>query len=622
MGRFNSKFTSCLILFAAPVLWAAPAGIISTIAGTTPVGGPPIRGFNGDGGPANEARLGLADVQNECDPNRFEQTVHLSVDTAGNVYFADSSNQRIRRITAQGVISTVAGSGERPATNRLCEPTGDVADGVQARAARLYNPADVISLSNGNLLIADQQNNRIRQVTPAGAISTIAGSGFHNFYAPAIPATVSPMDWPSAVAVDANGIVHFAEMHSNRVGRIASDGRFATVAGTGIPGFSGDNNQANTAQLRKPAGIAFDAQGNLYIADEGNHRIRKVTPGGTITTIAGTGQPDFSGDGGPATQAALNTPMDVKVDASGTVYIADTLNHRVRTIDPNGVITTIAGTGQPGRGADGILATSSSLNSPAGLAIGPNGDLYIVDWQNYLIRKVTFSSKPAIGRGGVVNGASFAPGIAPGAIISIFGQNLASSRAFASETPLPDHLADVSVQVNGVPIPLYFASPQQINGQLPFEVAPGNVNVTVVNSFGSSDAVAANAFTAAPGIFQFPESNQAVALNQNQSINSPANPETRGNAIVLFLTGQGAVNAPVATGKPAPSDPPSHATGTATAIIGGAPADVSFIGLAPGFVGLGQANLVIPAASATGDNVAVVITIDGQASNSANVSVR
>src|SRR5205085_929360 len=160
----------------------------------------------------------------------------------------------------------------------------------------------------------------------------------------------------------------------------------------------------------------------------GNNLIRKVTTDGMISTIAGTGVRGDSGDGGPAIDATFNTPMDVKVDSAGRVYVADMLNHKVRRINPTGIIETVAGDGVPGRGPDGVIATASSLRSPAGLAIDFKDDLYIADWQNYVIRKVTFGGKPTITRGGIVNAASFigdAVPLAAGTIVSIVGTNLA-----------------------------------------------------------------------------------------------------------------------------------------------------------------------------------------------------
>ena len=169
----------------------AQPGIITTIAGKTAPNGPPARGFEGDGGPAARAALALANLQNKCPPpNLYEQTSHISIDAKGNIYFADSENQRIRRIDPAGNISTVAGDGAAPATNNNCEPTSPT-------GAHLFNPADVLPLPDGSILIADQQNNRIRQIAPDGTITTIAGNGLHNLFAPGIAATASPMDWPA-----------------------------------------------------------------------------------------------------------------------------------------------------------------------------------------------------------------------------------------------------------------------------------------------------------------------------------------------------------------------------------------------------------------------------------------
>ena len=239
-----------------PICWWAVAakaqseGVITTIAGATAVNGAPQRGFAGDNGPARKALLALANLQNECDPARFEQISHIALDPQGNLYIADSANQRIRKVDASGTITTFAGNGERLAGDpRTCVPTGGaaaIADGGPATSARLNFPAGVAVHPNGSLILADQQNNRIRQISPSGVITTIAGNGLHAFYAPQVPALSSGLDWPPAVA----------------------------VAGTGIPGFSGESGTATSVRLSLPTGIAFDSAGNLYIADQGNHRIR------------------------------------------------------------------------------------------------------------------------------------------------------------------------------------------------------------------------------------------------------------------------------------------------------------------------------------------------------------
>jgi sugar lactone lactonase YvrE len=477
MQSFRRLFHILILWLAVVRLWSA---VIVTVAGGTQPGGAPVRGFDVDNGPATSSLLAFANVVNECDPGQFEQTVHLSADSAGNIYIADSANHRIRRISPEGLISTMAGSGDRPQTNARCEPSGPIGEPGPALSARLYGPGDVVMHPNGSLIIADQQNNRIRQVSSDGAIATIAGSGMHNLYAPGIPALSSPMDWPGALALDASGSLYFAEVHGNRIGKIGSDGRLTTIAGSGFPGFSGDGQRAALAQLRSPAGIGFDTDGNLYIADRGNHRVRKVSGDGIITTFAGTGQRGFSGDDGPAAAAALDTPMDVKADRSGNVYIADAGNHRVRRVDRQGIISTIAGDGVAGRGVDGVSPLVSSLNYPAGLAIDRNEDLYIADWQNYLVRKVVFSDGPVIAPGGITGA------MLPGSVIAISGYNLAADSVSAGEDGLPSRLADTSVEVNGMMAPLLFVSPNLIRAQLPTDIAPGRAELVVRNGASAS----------------------------------------------------------------------------------------------------------------------------------------
>jgi uncharacterized protein (TIGR03437 family) len=562
--------------------------------------------------------MALANFANQCDPNRFEQTSHIAVDSKGNIYFADSNNQRVRRIDASGAVATVAGSGEAPQTDARCQPTGSVADGP-ASAARFFSPADVVLHPNGNLIVADEQNNRLRQVTPGGSVTTIAGNGLHNLYAPGVAATASPMDWPSSLAIDAAGTVYFAELHGNRVGKIVN-GVLTTAAGTGFPGYNGDRIAATSANLSKPAGIAIDRTGALLIADTGNQRVRRVADG-NIVTVAGSGRQGFCGDNGRAEDACLDTPMDVKADALGNIYIADAGNHRVRRVDAAGNITTVAGTGDPGRGPDAVPATSSALNYPSALALDGNNDLYIVDWQNYLIRKVTFGAAPAIASGGVVDGAAFTSPVAPGAIVSIFGVNFASDTA-SPTSGWPGELNGTRVEFNGTAAPLSIISPSQINAQLPYETSAGPATAVVVTPSGRS---AAMPFTVAPAsvqMFAFPASDRAIVQNQDGSINAPESAAARGSVVVFYVTGLGAVDPPVPTGAVAPLTPFSYAVAPVHVSIGGAQAEVQFAGLTPGFIGLGQLNVRIPSDAPTGDAVAVVIEVGGQNGKTAKVAVR
>jgi uncharacterized protein (TIGR03437 family) len=373
------------------------------------------------------------------------------------------------------------------------------------------------------------------------------------------------MDWPGGLALDAAGNILFSEVHSNRIGRInAATGRMETVTPSGLP---------LPSVLNKPLGIAGDRSGNVWIADTGNHRIRRAAGDGSLTTIAG-GTQGYCGDGGPAASACFDTPMDVKLDSRGNAFVADTGNSRVRRIDASsGVVTTVVG--------------PDTLRFPCAIALDANDDLYIVDWQNFRIRKVGFAS---IASGGIVDGAGFSLPPAPGGIFSIFGANLAPALASASSTPLPVELGGVRVEVNGVAVPLYFVSPGQINAQLPYDAAVGTATVRV----GSASAEVTIA-SAAPAIF--------AAVKQDA-------------VAVAYVTGLGAVSPAVATGAAAGFDTLSYASAMVSATVGGVPAVVQFAGLAPGFIGLGQVNVAIPAGVT---DLTLVLEANGQKSKPVSI---
>ncbi|OGG55371.1 MAG: hypothetical protein A3F84_06175 [Candidatus Handelsmanbacteria bacterium RIFCSPLOWO2_12_FULL_64_10] len=273
-----------------------PDGIITTFAGTG------FWDFSGDGGQATQAT--------------FKYPQGIAVDTAGVVYIADTNNDRIRRVGKDGVITTFAGGG------------GSFGDGGPATQARLSSPQGVAVDTRGNVYIADNQNQRIRRVGPNGVITTFAGGG--SDFGEGIPATQASLSYPNDVAVDARGNVYFTD--SGRIRRVGPDGILTTFAGTGNWDFSGDGGPARLASLRDPQGVAVDVRGFVYIADAGNHRIRRVDPNGIITTFSGTGFQEFSGDGGQASLAGLSRPQGVAVNASGVLYIADSENQRIRRV--------------------------------------------------------------------------------------------------------------------------------------------------------------------------------------------------------------------------------------------------------------------------------------------------
>jgi RHS repeat-associated protein len=294
----------------------------------------------------------------------------------GSLYIADSPNQRIRRVGPDGIITTVAGGG-----------TGGLGDGGRATEATLFNPTDVAAGSDGSLYIADSSNQRVRRVDPSGIITTVAGTGVNGFSGDGGPAIHAQISSPSGIGLGPDGSLYIADSGNNRVRRIGTDGIITTVAGNGLQLFGGDGGLATQAQLNNPERLALGPDGSLYIADRGNSRVRQISLAGIITTFAGNGVAGFSGDGFAATEAQLNTPRGIAVGPDGGLYIADSFNHRVRRVDPSGIITTVAGGGTGGLG-DGGPATRAQLDFPLGVAVAPDGSLLIGDSSSVHLRRV------------------------------------------------------------------------------------------------------------------------------------------------------------------------------------------------------------------------------------------
>ena len=346
----------------------ATTGILTLVAGN----GTP--GFSGDNGPATSAQL--------YGPQG------VAVDSAGNLYIADTGNNRIRKVT-NGVITTVAGNGQ----------PGFSGDNGPATSAQLSGPTGLAVDSAGNLYIGDTGNSRIREVSN-GVITTVAGSGPCSRIFPPVSCNSGQLLAPMGVAVDSAGNLYIAESGesadtgNSRILQV-SNGVITTVAGGGFSGL-GDNGPATSATLYLPYGVAVDPAGNLYIAEYYRCLIRKVS-NGVITTVAGGG-PSL-GDNGPATSAQLNFPEGVAVDSAGNLYIADSGNYRIRTVS-NGVITTVAGNGTQGFSGDNGPATSAALSGPNGVAVDSAGNLYIADYYNNRIRKVSNGVITTVAGGG------------------------------------------------------------------------------------------------------------------------------------------------------------------------------------------------------------------------------
>jgi trimeric autotransporter adhesin len=359
-------------------------GTLSVVAGNG------ISGFSGDTGPATSASLSLGSVY----VNTLAYAGGVAIDSAGNLYIADTLNSRIRKVSG-GTITTVAGNGNGTFSG----------DGGPATSASLNWPTGVAVDSAGNLYIADDANHRIRKVS-GGTITTVAGSGSTGgtggFSGDGGPATSAELGSPYAVAVDSAGNIYIADATNNRIRKV-SGGTITTIAGGGAA--LGDGGPATSAQLSSPTDVVVDLSGNLYIADGGNNRIRKVTAG-TITTVAGNGTGAFSGDGGPAAGASLSNPTGIALDGQGNIYVADSANERIRKVT-GGTITTFAGNGEYQFSGDGGPATSAELNlpviTPAGIAIDSAGELYIADGNNYRIRKVSNGIITTVAGGGTAS---------------------------------------------------------------------------------------------------------------------------------------------------------------------------------------------------------------------------
>ena len=338
------------------------SGIITTIAGSG------TGGYSGDGGPATSAQLNAPQG--------------AAMDSAGNLYIADSGNNLVRKVSPDGIIATVAGNAS------CCLPLGD---GGPAAFAQLSAPQGVAVDSGGSLYIGENGAGRVRKVWPGGIITTVAGTGSYGFSGDGGAATEAQLSHLSGLALDSAHNLYIADYGNSRIRMVSFGGLITTIAGDGsnIPLYTGDGGLATAAQLNLPSGVAVDMDGNLYIADAGDHRVRRVSAGGFIATVAGNGVVGYSGDGGPATNAQLDAPAFVAVDNAGNLFIADTYNNRVRKVSLTGIITTVAGNGVQGYSGDGGLATSASLNWPEGVAVDGAGNLYIADRGNNRVRWVS-----------------------------------------------------------------------------------------------------------------------------------------------------------------------------------------------------------------------------------------
>jgi len=599
-------------------------GIITTIAGT----GTP--GFGGDGSTATNAQMNFP--------------TGIAVDGSGNFYVADSVNLRIRKISG-GNMTTVAGNGvmnyggdNGSALNaQMNLPQGVavdaagnvyVADTANHEVRKIDTKGTITSLigngtagsggnqlnapqavavdAAGNVYIADTQNARIVKVTPAGSASTVAGNGTPGYGGDGGAATSAQIYTPTGLAVDTKGNLYIADYQNHRIRMVTPGGTISTVAGNGNQGYGGDGGPAANALLNYPAGVAVDSGGNLYIADWGNYVIRKVLTNGTIATIAGTHAPGYTGDGGLAVQAQMSGPTDVAVDSSWNVYFTDG-SSRVREIFTSGFINAIAGNGTPGYSGDGGAATAAQINVPAGLAVSSSGNVYVADSNNNAVRML----QPLAGGlsiSVVGNSASGQTGlIAPGELVSLFGSGMGPAAGVVG-TPTsniyPTTLAGTTVYFNGAAAPVLYASATQVNVIAPFEMNTNSAAQVVVNYQGQiSQTRTAATSAAAPGVFTLNGSGSGAVLAVNladSSVNDANHPALAGSSVLLYLTGAGQTNPPGTNGHVA-AVPLPQPTFPVTATIGGKAVTPSYAGAAPGIVeGVLQINLQIPSGLTAG----------------------
>ena len=568
---------------------------ISTYAGNR------TGGFSGDGGAPTSAQL--------------SSPLGLAFDSSGNLYIADSVNVRVREITG-GSISTVAGNGTPGFV------TATTTTKIAATSGEMLGPSAVAVDSIGDIFIADPPNHVVWEVVegssasalsvPAGTILQVAGSNTGGYGGDGGLAGLAELDFPTGVAVDSAGNLYIADS-GNDVIREVSGGIINTIVGL-VPG----------QYMTDPESVLVDSSGNLYISEQNGYKISKFS-NGVLTTIAGNGNIGYSGDNGPGVNAELNEPTGMALDSKGYLYFCDTANSVIRKISPDGIITTIAGTTvagrvTPGYYGDGGPATSALLFFPRGIVVDGSGNVYVSDTQSDIIRLLQ-PVTPAISSAGVVNAASFTPQLSPGALASVFGTNFTGTglEANAPSLPLALSLGGVSVQVNGVSAPVLYASPTQVNFQIPWETKAGPATVVVSINGLPSPPVNVTVQAAAPGLFA--NGSHASVQNFDFSPNSSSNPAKVGSNIMAYLTGAGPVSPQPADGAAAGSGADlSYATSSVTATIGGMPANVSFAGLAPDFAGLWQANIEIPSGLAQGD-FPLTVSVGGQSSNTANVSV-
>lgn len=569
--------------------------------------------YTGDGGQATKASL--------LNPSS------VAVDKPGNVYFNNgvlvngvSTGERVRRVSPDGIINTVAGNGTM----------GYSGDGGPALKAAL---GGLISLGvgpDGSLYIVDTGNQRVRRVDASGNINTVAGNGQNGTAGEGVSATTAQLAAPLSVTFDNAGTMYIGCVNGT-VRKVTPDGIISTYAGTGQIGFSGDGGPAIAAMLSRLEGLATDAAGNLYIADQANNRIRLVEASGPPSITVSPSTLTFTAASASVTPASQSLTVtgpsnwsSSATTASGGMWLNATPSTSSTLFgQPPSVVIVVSV--NPAGLASGDYYGTVEVDSPA----APNSPQ--VATVRLTVTSASASSAPQISPAGVVHGASFTPDgpVAPGSIVSIFGTSLADQSILASTLPLPNQLAGASVTIGGRALPLLYVSPKQINAQLPFGM-PANLMqqlvVTRDNMISAPELVAL--VPAEPGVFTVDQSGvgpgvvTAVHTDGTQNPVDANHPATAGDVLVIYCTGLGEVNPRAVAGFPIPVQPESMVVDTVTATIGGTNAPVQFAGATSGFVGLYQVNVAVPSGIAPSVATPLVLTQGGRASRTVTIATK
>ena len=526
----------------------------------------------------------------------------MTLDPNGNPLVVDSFNHVIRRVNPDQTLETAVGIGVQGASPF---------DSLTPQVA-LSLPRDAVYDSQGNLYITETSSSWVRIVEPSGNTRVFLGSGERGLNFSPFPRDVQ-LNFPRGLAIDAKDNLYVSDSSNHRILRVRR-GLVDLFAGTRQAGFSGDGGSARVAMLNSPRGMDFDAQGNLYVADTFNHRIRKITPNGQITTFVGTGTRGFAGDGGAASAAWLNEPHRLKFDTDGYLYFADSYNHIVRMITPAGIIHTIAGTpGDGGDEGDGGTALEAKLNLPKGLDIRPNGDIIFSDNDNHRVR--VLRPEPRLVDNSVVNAAGFKPLIAPGSIASLFGTNLAGESRVAAASPLPTNLAFSRIVISDSAGTIheagqFFASKTQNNFYVPPDVAVGPATLKLIRDNGAEAETSVEIAAVAPGIFSTGTYLRVRADGSRESglTTTPIDLGAAGDQVFLTLFASGLRN--------------RSSLSAVTVTIGGESILVRFADPQGQFLGLDQLDIgPLPRSLVGRGPAAVLVSVDGVAANPLSISL-